>query len=269
MSESAHRYPADFVWGVATSAYQIEGAADEDGRGPSVWDTFTAQPGRVADATSGAVACDHYHRYREDVALMGDLGIDAYRFSISWSRVVPDGTGPVNPAGLDFYDRLVDELGAAGIAAAPTLFHWDTPQALEDRGGWLTRDTAFRFAEYAERVVERLGDRVQRWITINEPREVTMLGYALGVHAPGRTDLFDALPAAHHQLLGHGLAVQALRAAGAGNIGLAVSHSTRRDPTATAWWPTSAGSTTSTRTSAHCAPPSPTGPTSAATSTGR
>lgn len=225
MSESAHRYPADFVWGVATSAYQIEGAADEDGRGPSVWDTFTAQPGRVADATSGAVACDHYHRYREDVALMGDLGIDAYRFSISWSRVVPDGTGPVNPAGLDFYDRLVDELGAAGIAAAPTLFHWDTPQALEDRGGWLTRDTAFRFAEYAERVVERLGDRVQRWITINEPREVTMLGYALGVHAPGRTDLFDALPAAHHQLLGHGLAVQALRAAGAGNIGLAVSHS--------------------------------------------
>ena len=219
------RFPAGFVWGAATSAYQVEGATAEDGRGPSIWDTFTAEPGRVADGGTGAVACDHYHRYREDVALIRDLGVDAYRFSVAWPRVVPDGAGPVNRAGLDFYDRLVDELREAGVAPTPTLFHWDTPQALEDRGGWLDRDTALRFAEYAAHVVDRLGDRVDRWITINEPREVTMLGYALGVHAPGRTALFDALPAAHHQLLGHGLAVQALRAAGARDVGIAVSHS--------------------------------------------
>lgn len=218
-------YPAGFLWGVSTSAYQIEGAVAEDGRGRSVWDTFAEQPGRIADGSSGAVATDHYHRHREDVALMRDLGVGAYRFSVAWPRVVPLGRGAVNQAGLDFYDRLVDELCAAGIAPVPTLFHWDTPQALEDEGGWLSRGTAEAFAEYAAVVAERLGDRVPRWITLNEPREVTMLGYALGVHAPGRTGLFEALPAAHHQLLGHGFAVQALRAAGAREIGIAVSHS--------------------------------------------
>ncbi|MFD5650896.1 GH1 family beta-glucosidase [Streptomyces sp. NPDC127039] len=222
---STDGYPGGFVWGVSTSAYQIEGAVTEDGRGRSVWDTFCARPGKVADGGSGAVACDHYHRYREDVASMRELGVDAYRFSIAWPRVLPGGTGEVNAAGLDFYDRLVDELCEAGITPVPTLFHWDTPQALEDRGGWLVRDTAYRFADYAATVAGRLGDRVDQWITINEPREVTLLGYALGVHAPGRAGMFEALPAAHHQLLGHGLAVQALRSAGAGQVGIAVSHS--------------------------------------------
>ncbi|MDF1605435.1 GH1 family beta-glucosidase [Nocardioides sp. YIM 152315] len=225
MTSTPGRYPDGFVWGVSTAAYQVEGAVAEGGRGMSVWDTFTAQPGRIADGSSGAVACDHFHRFGEDVALMRELGVDSYRFSISWSRVVPDGRGPVNSAGLDFYDRLVDELVDADIAPSPTLFHWDTPQALEDEGGWLERDTAHRYAEYVERVVDRIGDRVSRWISINEPREVTMLGYALGVHAPGRSDLFGALPVAHHQLLAHGLGVQALRAAGARDIGIAVSHS--------------------------------------------
>lgn len=218
-------YPDNFVWGVSTASYQIEGAVNEGGRGPSVWDTFTALPGKIQDGSDGSVACDHYHRYPEDVALMRDLGVDAYRFSIAWPRVMPTGTGAVNAEGLDFYDRLIDELQTAGIAPVPTLFHWDTPQAVEDQGGWLNRDTASWFADYVAAVVDRLGDRVQRWITINEPREVTMLGYALGVHAPGKAGLFDALPAAHHQLLGHGLAVQALRAAGAKDIGIAVSHS--------------------------------------------
>ncbi|NYF98841.1 GH1 family beta-glucosidase [Janibacter cremeus] len=217
-------YPDGFLWGVSTAAYQIEGAVDEDGRGRSVWDTFCEQPGVIADGSSGAVACDHYHRYAEDVALMRELGVGGYRFSIAWPRVLPTGSGAVNAAGLDFYDRLVDELCAAGIAPVPTLFHWDTPQAVEDEGGWLARDTAHRFAEYAAVVADRLGDRVPHWITINEPREVTMLGYGLGVHAPGRTGLFEALPVAHHLLLGHGLAVQSLRATGARSIGVAASH---------------------------------------------
>ncbi|MEV6653807.1 GH1 family beta-glucosidase [Streptomyces sp. NPDC051219] len=218
-------FPEDFLWGVSTSAHQIEGAADEEGRAPSVWDAFTAEPGRVKDGSTAAVATDHYRRYRQDVALVEDLGVGAYRFSVSWSRVVPAGTGPVNRAGLDFYDRLVDELCAHGVLPAPTLFHWDTPLALEEGGGWLVRDTAYRFAEYADAVAARLADRVGLWLTINEPAEVTLLGYALGEHAPGRRLLFDALPAAHHQLLGHGLAVQALRARGATQIGIANSHS--------------------------------------------
>lgn len=217
-------YPEGFLWGVSTAAYQIEGGVDEDGRGKSVWDTFCDRPGVIADGSSGAVACDHYHRWPEDIALMRDLGIGGYRFSIAWPRVLPTGSGAVNGAGLDFYDRLVDELCESGIAAVPTLFHWDTPQALEDRGGWLSRDTAYRFAEYAAIMVERLGDRVPQWITINEPREVTMLGYGLGVHAPGRSSLFEALPVAHHLLLGHGLAARALRDAGATSIGIAASH---------------------------------------------
>jgi beta-glucosidase len=215
----------DFLWGVSTSAYQIEGAAAEDGRGPSVWDTFCAQPGRVLNGDSGLVACDHYHRYREDVALMADLGLGAYRFSVAWPRVQPTGRGPANEAGLDFYDRLVDELCAAGIAPVATLYHWDTPQPLEDAGGWLNADTAARFAEYAGLVAGRLGDRVRLWITLNEPAILTMLGYGVGVHAPGRTLMMDALPTAHHQLLGHGLAVRALRAAGvAGGVGIANNH---------------------------------------------
>ncbi|MGV9564768.1 GH1 family beta-glucosidase [Streptomyces sp. NPDC003480] len=204
-------FPAGFLWGVSTSAHQIEGAADV--REPSVWDAFTAEPGRVKDGSTAAVACDHYHRYREDVALLADLGVDAYRFSVSWPRVN-------SPGGLGFYDRLVDELCAAGVRPVVTLFHWDLPVTLD----WLERDTAFRFAEYVSVVAERLGDRVAKWITLNEPAEHTLLGHALGVHAPGRELMFDALPVAHHQLLAHGLAVRALRAAGAGDIGIANSH---------------------------------------------
>jgi beta-glucosidase len=217
-------FPDDFLWGVATSAYQIEGAVDEDGRGPSTWDTFCARPGKVLNGDTGAVAVDHYHRYPEDVALMRDLGLGSYRFSIAWPRIVPTGSGPVNAAGLDFYDRLVDELCAAGIAPAATLYHWDTPQPLEDAGGWLNRDTAHRFAEYATAVGERLGDRVRMWMPLNEPMVVTLFGYAIGGHAPGRDLMLDALPVAHHQLLAHGLAVGALRAAGATNIGIANHH---------------------------------------------
>ncbi|MEU6422636.1 GH1 family beta-glucosidase [Streptomyces spiralis] len=205
------RFPDGFLWGVSTSAHQIEGAADE--REPSVWDVFTAEPGRVKDGSTAAVACDHYHRHREDVALLADLGVDAYRFSVSWPRVN-------SPGGLDFYDRLVDELCAAGVRPVPTLFHWDLPARLD----WLERDTASRFAEYVALVAARLGDRVTKWITLNEPAEHTLLGHALGVHAPGRKLLFDALPVAHHQLLAHGLAVRALRAAGAADIGIANSH---------------------------------------------
>jgi len=216
--------PVGFTFGASTAAYQIEGAVTEDGRGRSVWDTFCAQPGRVVDGSSGAVACDHYHRYAEDVDLMAGLGLDGYRFSVAWPRVVPDGSGAVNAAGLDFYDRLVDALLAAGVAPMATLFHWDLPQALEDGGGWLERSTAERFAEYAGVVGERLADRVAHWIPVNEPNVVTMLGYATGLHAPGRTLLFEALPVAHHLLLGHGLAVAALRAAGAGSVGTANNH---------------------------------------------
>ncbi|MFG2677541.1 GH1 family beta-glucosidase [Streptomyces sp. NPDC048392] len=210
-TDAMPRFPAGFLWGVSTSAHQIEGAAEL--RGPSVWDAFTAEPGRVKDGSTAAVACDHYHRYREDVALLADLGVDAYRFSVSWPRVG-------SPGGLDFYDRLVDELCAAGVRPVPTLFHWDLPAGLD----WLERDTASRFAEYVSVVAARLGDRVEKWITLNEPAEHTLLGHALGVHAPGRRLLFDALPAAHHQLLAHGLAVRALRALGATDVGIANSH---------------------------------------------
>jgi beta-glucosidase len=205
------QFPAGFLWGVSTSAHQIEGAADV--REPSVWDVFTAEPGRVKDGSTAAVACDSYHRYHEDVALLADLGVDAYRFSVSWPRVD-------SPGGLDFYDRLVDALCAAGVRPVVTLFHWDLPVALD----WLERDTASRFADHVSVVAERLGDRVAKWITLNEPAEHTLLGHALGVHAPGRRLMFDALPVAHHQLLAHGLAVRALRAAGAGDIGIANSH---------------------------------------------
>ncbi|HWC79921.1 MAG TPA: GH1 family beta-glucosidase [Pseudonocardiaceae bacterium] len=217
--------PARFLWGVSTSAYQIEGAVTADGRGQSVWDTFCATPGKIADGSTGDVACDHYHRYPQDIALMRELGIAAYRFSVAWPRIQPEGTGPVNPAGLDFYDRLVDQLCAADIAPVCTLFHWDTPQPLEDAGGWLSRDTALRFAEYAAIVGEALADRVAMWIPVNEPMVQTVYGYAIGEYAPGQTLLYGALPAAHHLNLGHGLAVRALRAAGAERIGTANHHS--------------------------------------------
>ncbi|GGS59184.1 beta-glucosidase [Planobispora rosea] len=207
-----------FLWGTATASYQIEGGVAEDGRGPSIWDTFAHEPGRVRDGHTGDVACDHYHRWPEDIALMADLGVGSYRFSIAWPRIQPGGRGPVNQAGLDFYDRLVDGLRDKGIVPAATLFHWDLPQALQDEGGWLARDTAARFADYAALVAERLADRVPMWITLNEPFVHMAFGYATGVHAPGLALLSDALPVAHHQLLGHGLAVAALRAHGAEQV---------------------------------------------------
>jgi beta-glucosidase len=201
----------DFTWGVATAAYQIEGAVDEDGRGESIWDRFSATPGKVRAGDTGAVACDFYHRYPEDVGLLRELGVGAFRFSIAWPRVVPGGRGPVNEAGLDFYDRLVDELLAAGIAPFPTLYHWDLPQALEDEGGWTARSTAEAFVPFVEAVVDRLGDRIARWTTHNEPAVASWLGYGRGIHAPGRTSPQDAVSAAHHLLLSHGWAVEVLR----------------------------------------------------------
>jgi len=206
-------FPSDFIWGAATASYQIEGAAFEDGRGESVWDRFSATPGKVRGGDSGAVACDFYHRYPDDVRLMKELGLDAFRFSIAWPRVLPKGRGVVNEKGLDFYDRLVDELLANDIEPFATLFHWDTPQALEDAGGWPVRATAEAFVEYAEAVVARLGDRVRRWMTHNEPWVHAWIGHAWGEHAPGRTSEADAVAAAHHLLLSHGWAMEAIRRA--------------------------------------------------------
>ncbi|WP_394248347.1 GH1 family beta-glucosidase [Arthrobacter pityocampae] len=217
MSSTEITFPEGFLWGAATAAYQIEGAAREGGRGPSIWDTFSRVPGAVADAHNGDVACDHYHRSADDVALMKSLNLQAYRFSTSWSRCMPDGVTP-NPEGIAFYSRLVDQLLEAGIKPWLTLYHWDLPQALEDQGGWTNRDTAYRFAEYAALMHEALGDRVRIWTTLNEPWCAAFLGYAAGVHAPGRQEPTAALAAAHHLLLGHGLATQELR---------------RRDPEAT------------------------------------
>jgi beta-glucosidase len=204
-------FPPDFVWGVATSAYQIEGAAREDGRGESIWDRFCTTPGKVRNADTGDVACDFYHRYRDDIALMRELGLDVFRFSISWPRILPEGRGRVNERGLDFYDRLVDALLESGIRPLPTLFHWDLPQPLEDAGGWPVRATAEAFVEYAETVAARLGDRIMDWTTHNEPFCASWLGYGWGVHAPGRASVGDALAAAHHLLLSHGWAVDVLR----------------------------------------------------------
>ncbi|WP_182482833.1 family 1 glycosylhydrolase, partial [Calidithermus roseus] len=213
MSIQRDDFPTDFVWGTATAAYQIEGAVREDGRAPSIWDTFSHTPGKVRNGDTGDTACDHYHRYREDIALMRELGVNAYRFSVAWPRVLPQGRGAVNPAGLDFYERLVDALLEAGITPWATLYHWDLPQALEDTGGWPQRDTAYALAEYAAVVGQRLGDRLKHWITLNEPWCSAFLGYGIGVHAPGRQDLALSLQAAHHLLLSHGLATEALRAA--------------------------------------------------------
>lgn len=225
-AEFAERFPADFTLGVSTAAFQIEGAVREGGRGPSTWDTFMAQPGRILDRSTAEITDDHYHRYREDVALLKELGVDSYRFSLSWPRIQPGGKGPANRDGVAFYDRLLDELLAAGIRPMVTLYHWDTPEELQHVGGWMKRDTAKRLGDYATLAAEAFGDRVDKWVTINEPTTVTLNGYALGIHAPGSELLFDALPAAHHQLLGHGYAVQALRAVGvAGGIGMTNVHS--------------------------------------------
>jgi beta-glucosidase len=222
-AEVTAELPANFLWGVATSAYQIEGAVAEDGRTPSIWDTFARVPGAVHQGEHGDVACDHYHRMPEDVALIQSLGVDSYRFSVSWPRVQPGGRGPVNAAGVGFYDRLVDELLTKGVAPWVTLYHWDLPQELEDAGGWPERDTAYRFAEYAGLVHDALGDRVRTWTTLNEPWCSAMLGYDQGLHAPGRTDFPDAMRAVHHLLLGHGLAGRALRAAAPADFELGIT----------------------------------------------
>ncbi len=206
------RFPTGFLWGAATASYQIEGGWNKDGRSPSIWDTFSHVPGNVYHGHTGDVAADHYHRWKEDVALMKELGLPAYRFSFAWPRIIPGGTGSVNQTGLDFYDRLVDELLRNGIKPFPTLYHWDLPQILEDKGGWPNRQTAQYFADYASVLVDHFSDRIENWITINEPWVVSMLGYHEGVFAPGVKDQKAAAAATHHLLLGHGLAVQAMRA---------------------------------------------------------
>lgn len=203
--------PPEFLWGTATSAYQIEGAVDEDGRGPSIWDVHSHRPGRTSNGDTGDIAADHVHRLEEDLDLLASLGVDAYRFSIAWPRIQPEGRGASNARGLAFYDRLVDGLLARDIAPVATLYHWDLPQALEEAGGWPRRDTARRFGEYAEIIGRALGDRVALWLTVNEPWCAAFLGYSLGEHAPGRSEPAAAVAAAHHLLLGHGEAVAALR----------------------------------------------------------
>jgi beta-glucosidase len=209
---TARRFPDGFLWGVSTAAYQVEGAARDDGRGPSIWDTFSHLPGKVRHGDTGDIACNAYHRLDSDLGLLSDLGVSAYRFSVAWPRVQPEGRGPVNAKGLDYYRRLVSGLADRGIMSVVTLYHWDLPQPLEDAGGWPSRDTAERFAEYAAIVARALGDWAPRWITLNEPAVVANLGYRLGIHAPGRADQAAAAAATHHLLLGHGLAVSALRA---------------------------------------------------------
>jgi beta-glucosidase len=215
--------PANFRWGVATSAYQIEGAVAEDGRTASIWDTYCRVPGAIDGGDDGAVACDHYHRMPEDVALIRSLDVDTYRFSVSWPRVQPGGRGPANEPGLAFYDRLVDELLGRGVDPWVTLYHWDLPQELEDAGGWPERDTAYRFADYAMLVFDRLSDRVRTWTTLNEPWCSAMLGYAYGRQAPGRENFPEAIAAVHHLLLGHGLAAGRMREAATGPVDLGIT----------------------------------------------
>jgi len=216
-------FPEDFLWGAATAAYQVEGSPLADGAGPSIWHRFAHTPGKVLDGDTGDVACDHYRRSAEDVALMRGLGLNAYRFSISWSRVLPEGVGRVNPRGLDFYDRLVDELLRAGIRPLVTLYHWDLPAALDDRGGWLNPDSADWFAEYTSVAVRRLDDRVHHWLTLNEPWVVSDGGYLRGGLAPGHASLFEAPIASHNLLRAHARGVAAYRAAGRHAIGIAVN----------------------------------------------
>ncbi|MGW4227161.1 GH1 family beta-glucosidase [Streptomyces bauhiniae] len=220
-------FPDNFRWGTATSAYQIEGAVAEDGRSPSIWDTFSHTPGKIDGDDNGDTACDHYHRWRDDLGLMRQLGVDMYRLSVAWPRVMPGGDGPVNPKGLAFYDELTDALLEAGITPSVTLYHWDLPQVLQDRGGWPERDTAEHFAAYASAVAERLGDRVTHWATLNEPLCSAWIGHLEGKMAPGWTDLTAAVRASYHLLLGHGLATQAIRAAAPdAEIGIVTNLST-------------------------------------------
>ena len=222
---SAERFPEGFTWGAATAAYQIEGAWKEDGKGESIWDRFSHTPGRIETGETGDIACDHYHRWREDIQLMKEIGIRAYRFSISWPRILPDGRGRVNQKGLDFYKQLVDGLLGAGIEPFATLYHWDLPQALQDHGGWPARSTVDAFGEYAAAVGRELGDRVKKWMTLNEPHVSSVVGYLEGRHAPGHTDLGEALAAAHHLLLAHGVALPILRATSAGaQVGIALDY---------------------------------------------
>jgi len=211
MRAQALTYPGGFIWGAATSAYQIEGAWDEDGKGESIWDRFSHTPGTIEDGSTGDVACDHYHRWPEDIALMRELGLKAYRFSVAWPRILPAGRGAVNQAGLDFYSRLVDGLLEAGIEPFPTLYHWDLPQSLQDEGGWAARSTAEAFVEYTDVLSRHLGDRVKHWITHNEPFSVAFLGYQMGEHAPGLKDFPTSLLVIHHILLSHGWVVPVLR----------------------------------------------------------
>ena len=220
------KFPDGFLWGAATASYQIEGAWQEDGKGASIWDHYSHQPYRIFSNDTGDVACDHYHRYVEDVALMKSLGLQAYRFSISWPRVLPSGSGPINAKGLAFYDRLVDQLLEAGIMPCPTLYHWDLPQALEDRGGWVSRDSADWFADYARVMFNHLGDRVKFWFTLNEPFVSSFIGYGEGRHAPGLADTSLAYQTAHHLLLAHGKAVQVFRSgSNPGKIGIVLNLS--------------------------------------------
>jgi beta-glucosidase len=217
-------FPQNFLWGAATSSYQIEGAAHEDGRGESIWDRFAREPGKVEDGSNGDVACDHYHRYRDDVRLMKSLGLQAYRFSIAWPRIQPTGRGRANAKGVDFYSRLVDQLLEAGIAPFATLYHWDLPQALQEDGGWQARSTAEAFVEYTSLIVRALGDRVKDWITHNEPWCAGILSHQRGVHAPGLTDWRAALAASHHLLLSHGWAVPVVRRESPGSrVGITVN----------------------------------------------
>jgi beta-glucosidase len=220
----ARRFPAQFLWGAATASYQIEGATQEDGRGSCIWDDYANTPGKIYQGHNGEVATDHYHRIEEDTDLMVNLGLGAYRFSLAWPRILPNGRGAVNQAGLDFYDRLVDTLLAKGIRPFATLYHWDLPSLLEREGGWLNRATAYAFADYAELVTRHLGDRVTNWITLNEPWCSAYLGYGVGVHAPGLSDRQAAIDAAHHLLLGHGLAVPGMRAHLPANAQVGITH---------------------------------------------
>ena len=232
---TGYTFPSDFVWGTATASFQVEGAANEDGRGTSIWDTFCRTPGKVAFGHTGDVATDQYHRYEEDVRLMHELGVRSYRFSLAWPRVFPDGYGEQNPRGFDYYNRLVDSLLEQGIAPAVTLYHWDLPQRLQDEGGWPERATALHFEAYARACFDALGDRVKSWITINEPLCVTFLGHLSGHHAPGIQDEVAAYRAIHHVNLAHGIALRVFREGGYdGQIGTTLNLSTPRPATARA-----------------------------------
>ena len=224
-NSSRRTFPDNFMWGAATAAYQIERARNEDGKGESIWDRFSHTPGKIETGETGDVACDHYHRWREDISLMREIGIHGYRFSLAWTRVLPEGRGKVNQAGIDFYSRLVDGLLEAGITPFVTLYHWDLPQRLQDEGGWPSRSVIEAFAEYADVAGRSLGDRVKNWMTINEPHVSSMVGYLEGRHAPGNTDLREALASSHHLLLAHGVAVPILRARSANaQVGIALDY---------------------------------------------